>query len=193
MGVKAGNTVFVDSAVEQQQSKNEVMKLLTEHVERNIVKVGKKYYRQKTGIPQGSVLSTLLCNFFYAELEASLLGFLTGDTSVLLRLIDDSLLITTEREHAERFLQIMYEGNEDYGISIKKDKTLTNFTCRIGGTEVPRLPSQTSFPYCGIRISTRDLNLTKDFQLKDQRRVRDGLTVEFSKLPGQTFHRKTLK
>ncbi|EOD49286.1 putative telomerase reverse transcriptase protein [Neofusicoccum parvum UCRNP2] len=136
--------------MEQQQSKNEVMKLLTEHVERNIVKVGKKYYRQKTGIPQ-------------------------------------------EREHAERFLQIMYEGNEDYGISIKKDKTLTNFTCRIGETEVPRLPSQTSFPYCGIRISTRDLNITKDFQLKDQRRVRDGLTVEFSKLPGQTFHRKTLK
>lgn len=170
MGAKGRNTVFVDSATEQQQSRNEVLKLLTEHVERNIVKVGKKFYRQKTGIPQGSVLSSLLCNFFYAELEAKLLGFLTDDTSVLLRLIDDSLLITTEREHAERFLQIMYKGDEDYGISIKREKTLVNFSCRFDGTEVPRTPFQTCFPYCGTFIHTGDLNISKDFAVKDQRR-----------------------
>lgn len=170
VGAKRSNTVFVDSAIEQQQSRSELLKLLTEHVERNIVKFGKEFYRQKTGIPQGSVLSSLLCNFFYAELEAKLLGFLTNDSSVLLRLIDDSLLITTEREHAERFLQIMYKGDEDYGISIKKEKTLVNFTCQVDGTCVPRTASETTFPYCGTLIHTRDLNISKDFPVKDQRR-----------------------
>ncbi|OJD31087.1 telomerase reverse transcriptase [Diplodia corticola] len=186
------NAVFVDSVVEQRQSKEEVMKLLTEHVERNIIKIGKKYYRQKTGIPQGSVLSSLLCSFFYAELEADLLGFLGADTSVLLRLIDDSLLITTERQHAERFLRVMYEGNEDYGVGVTKEKTLLNFGCSVDGAEVPRLPSLTSFPYCGTLINTRNLNISKDFGPKAPRELRNGLTVEFSKLPGQTFHRKTL-
>ncbi|KAL1635717.1 Telomerase reverse transcriptase [Diplodia intermedia] len=178
------STVFVDSVVEQKQSKEEVMKLLTEHVERNIIKIGKKFYRQKTGIPQGSVLSSLLCSFFYAELEADLLSFLRPDTSVLLRLIDDSLLITTERQHAERFLRVMHAGSEDYGVGITKEKTLLNFICSVDGTEVPRLPSLTSFPYCGMLINTGNLNISKDFRPKAPR--------EFSKLPGQTFHRKTL-
>ncbi|KAL0254713.1 Telomerase reverse transcriptase [Diplodia seriata] len=186
------STVFVDSVVEQKQSKEEVMRLLTEHVERNIVKIGKKFYRQKTGIPQGSVLSSLLCSFFYAELEADLLSFLRPDRSVLLRLIDDSLLITTERQHAERFLRVMHAGSEDYGVGITKDKTLLNFTCSVDGTEVPRLPSLTSFPYCGTLINTGNLNISKDFRPKAPRELRNGLTVEFSKLPGQTFHRKTL-
>ncbi|KAB2578511.1 Telomerase reverse transcriptase [Lasiodiplodia theobromae] len=190
--IKSRNAVFVDSVVEQRQSKEEVMKLLTEHVERNMIKIGKKFYRQKTGIPQGSVLSSLLCSFFYAELEADLLDFLTADTSVLLRLIDDSLLITTERNHAEQFLRLMHEGNEDYGIGIKRDKTLLNFSCTVDGTDVSRLPSLTDFPYCGTLINTGDLNIRKDLRPKAPRELRDGLTVEFSKLPGQTFHRKTL-
>ncbi|KAL1616097.1 Telomerase reverse transcriptase [Diplodia seriata] len=163
------STVFVDSVVEQKQSKEEVMRLLTEHVERNIVKIGKKFYRQKTGIPQGSVLSSLLCSFFYAELEADLLSFLRPDRSVLLRLIDDSLLITTERQHAERFLRVMHAGSEDYGVGITKDKTLLNFTCSVDGTEVPRLPSLTSFPYCGTLINTGNLNISKDFRPKAPR------------------------
>ena len=33
------------------------------------VKIGSDYYRQSVGIPQGSVLSTILCSFFYGDLE----------------------------------------------------------------------------------------------------------------------------
>ena len=69
------------------------MDLLEEHINNNIVKVsfsiwqfpvlkrsaflqiGKDYYRQIVGIPQGSVISTLLCSFFYGDMERRFVKF----------------------------------------------------------------------------------------------------------------------
>lgn len=73
-------------------------------------KIGNDYYRQTIGIPQGSILSSLLCSFFYGDLERTHLKF-TGDlNSVLLRLIDDYLFITTDLAQARKFLRTMHEG-----------------------------------------------------------------------------------
>ena len=47
----------------------EIIALLEEHITENIVKIGSGYYRQTIGIPQGSVLSAILCSFFYGDLE----------------------------------------------------------------------------------------------------------------------------
>jgi telomerase reverse transcriptase len=33
--------------------------------------MGDRFYKQRVGIPQGSVLSTILCGFFYGNMEAS--------------------------------------------------------------------------------------------------------------------------
>lgn len=50
-----------------------------------IVKIGSNYYRQSVGIPQGSVLSTILCSFFYGDLEKSFTAFSehSGSVSVI--------------------------------------------------------------------------------------------------------------
>ena len=156
------NAVFVDGVVQTFQDKEKLLDLLEEHVERNVVKIGKKFFRQKQGIPQGSVLSSLLCNFFYAELEREFLGFLDGPGNVLLRLIDDFLLITTNKEHAMRFLGIMHDGSEDYGIIVNPGKSLVNFETSVGGVQVPRLTEGTRFPYCGNLIDIKTLEITKD-------------------------------
>ena len=84
------------------------------------------YYRQMVGIPQGSVLSTLLCSFFYGDLERQKLQFTRDPSNVsmccdkqefalilvqeLLRLVDDYLFITTSLPQAQRFLHVMQEG-----------------------------------------------------------------------------------
>ena len=49
--------------------REEILQLLEEHITENIVKIGHTYYKQTVGIPQGSVLSALLCSFFYGDLE----------------------------------------------------------------------------------------------------------------------------
>ncbi|KAI9871385.1 MAG: hypothetical protein M1830_002966, partial [Pleopsidium flavum] len=194
LAVKKKNTVFVDSVVQSLQNKEKLLDLLEEHVERNIIKIGKKFYRQKEGIPQGSVLSTLLCSFFYGELERECLGFLMEGESLLLRLIDDFLLITTEKEQARRFLQVMHNGVEKYGVKVNPGKSLVNFEITINGAKIPRLVGGTGFPYCGNLIDTKSLEISKDRERKRAAGYQgsDSLTVEYSKVPGKTFHRKVL-
>lgn len=120
------------------------MQLLEDHITSNIVKVrrhtpcqiikahklllafkiGKDYYRQRVGIPQGSVLSSLLCSFFYGDLERNVLSFI-GDAArpnALLRLIDDYMFITTDLEDARRFLEVMNQGAFDLGLGLKLKK-----------------------------------------------------------------------
>ena len=156
------NTIFVDSIVQRIQPKNALLGLLEEHITRNMVKIGKKFFRQKVGIPQGSVLSSLLCNFFYAQLEKEYLGFINADESILLRLIDDFLLITTNKDHAQRFSHIMHGGVEEYGVQVSPAKSLVNFDMTVHGHRLPRLQTGTLFPYCGNTINTRTLEITKD-------------------------------
>lgn len=201
------HTVFVDNVVKQQKETFDLMQLLKEHVESNIVKIGKQFYRQKEGIPQGSILSSLLCNYFYADLEAKHLGFLQDKSCLLVRLIDDFLLITTDRRHAKQFLQVMHDGLPAYGVHVNPAKSLTNFEVSINGYKIPRLVESRFFPYCGNLIDTRTLNITKDrnrgkdiglaFPLFTRHEltliaISNALTVEFSKNAGCAFHRKVM-
>ena len=188
-----GNGVLVAPLGQQSLRKQQVEDLITEHVEFNLIKIGKKYYRQKNGIPQGSVLSSLLCNFFYGKLEKEELHFLQHqDGTCLLRLIDDFLLITTRRDLAERFLRNMHQGLPDYGVSVKLAKSMVNFDCEVGGQRVARCPERL-FPYCGLMIDMVNLDISKSGQMRGDATVSDSLTVEYSHLPGRTFRRKAIK
>lgn len=62
--------------------RDDIKQLLHEHIKNNIVKIGGQYCRQQVGIPQGSVLSSLLCNLFYGHMERTVLQF-TDDPSTV--------------------------------------------------------------------------------------------------------------
>jgi telomerase reverse transcriptase len=161
VGTKS-NTVFVNTDLQQQETKDDLMRLLREHVERNLVKMGKKFYRQKKGIPQGSVLSSILCNFFYAQLERDVLSFALGSECLLLRLLDDFILITVNQEHAERFMRVLHRGHAEYGVVVKPSKSLANFEVFTDdGHSIPKTALHTKFPYCGVCIDTETLEVSK--------------------------------
>lgn len=148
---------------------DQVYKILKEHLTKHIVKIGPKYYRQKKGIPQGSILSSLLVNMFYAKMEREELGFESGqhkpsnsspssgesDESLLARYVDDFLLVTTSKSTANRFLNTLLPGLPDYGASTHPDKALCNFS---NPHNIPINPSP-YFPYIGLDISTEDLSI----------------------------------
>lgn len=186
------NTVFVESVVNQIRDTDSLLQILTQHISQNMVKIGKKFYRQKEGIPQGSVLSSLLCNYFYADLEAKHLSFLKSGESLLLRLIDDFLLITLNPAHAKRFLKIMHDGIPEYGVGVNPDKTLTNFEVMINGKKIKRVVGERMFPYCGNLVDMKTLNIARDRDRRKDLVIQDSLTVEYSRIPGKTFHRKVL-
>ncbi|KAH7862803.1 hypothetical protein Vadar_009797 [Vaccinium darrowii] len=77
-----GSTIFTSFAsssslqgihVNQGQSRNvrkeELFFDLHEHVKHNVLQLDKHFYLQEVGIPQGSILSSLLCSFYYGHLE----------------------------------------------------------------------------------------------------------------------------
>ena len=214
--VSKKNTVFVDTAYRNTRGTDELVSLAAHHVKEHIVKVGKKYYRQKQGIPQGSVLSSALCSYFYADLEKTELSFLGPDKGsgandcLLLRLIDDFLLITTDKAKAARFVDVMHRGHPRYGVQVNPNKSLVNFDLETGSQRVPRNALGAPFPYCGLYINVSNLNLTKDRETKksgmsfnlltrsllpsssNNTVVFDSLTVERNRSPGEKFKRKTL-
>lgn len=204
-GATRKHTVFVDTAGQKKHNAQTLLDLLAEHVRMNLVKIGKKYYRQKNGIPQGSVLSSLLCNFFYGDLENEVLSFLRQSDpsdpheSLLLRLIDDFLLITTDRNRATRFLELMIAGQPDYGITVNAQKSLVNFPITINGSSIPRSTGNL-FPYCGSLIDTRTLEINREdrsllLQPKPSTKgptTSDSLSISTSQTPGHSFNRKSL-
>lgn len=209
------NTVFVDSVFRKSHKTGDLLALMASHIHQNIVKIGKKYYRQKDGIPQGSVISSMLCNYFYADLERTQLQFLQADDCLLLRLIDDFLLITTDKTKAARFVTVMQRGVPEYGVTVSPPKTLVNFAMvsEIDGAPVPAvkitLPTPDSqkshcdndgatfFPYCSTQINTRTLEITKDrscatTNVRKDPTLANALTVVRTRRPGANFTRKVL-
>jgi telomerase reverse transcriptase len=154
-------TVLVDNVVGKAWDRSDLMDLLEEHIQENIIKVGKKYFRQKKGIPQGSILSSILCNFFYAELEREKLSFISEDC-LLLRLIDDFLYITLDKDKAKKFLQTMHNGNPEYGAFVNPEKSLVNFETTINSKKVQQLVGTMEFPYCGNVVHTKTLDIRRD-------------------------------
>ncbi|KAK8126658.1 RNA-directed DNA polymerase [Apiospora kogelbergensis] len=201
------NTVFIDSVVKKKYETSDLLQLVTSHIQQNLVKVSKKYYRQKKGIPQGSVLSSILCNYFYADLEMHVLKFLDADDCLLLRLIDDFLLITTDQNKAARFVETMHRGVPEYGVEVNPAKTLVNFDLEVNQTPVSKLEGNGShnsgdgFPYCGTLINSKTCRGKGGCACPQKRSKHDSgsgnavynsLTVEFTRVPGQTFERKLL-
>ncbi|KAK4942219.1 Telomerase reverse transcriptase [Elasticomyces elasticus] len=183
--------VLADTGNNKLLTRSSLLKILQEHVGDSIVKIGKKHMRQIDGIPQGSVLSSLLCSYFYGAFELKELDFLDSKSCMLLRLIDDFLLVTTKKQLARQFLDVMVSGDQRYGIMVNAEKSLVNFDVSIRGKKVPRVHGGRFFPYCGMSIEMTSLALSKDRDRKDAF-VSNGLTIESCSRPGTTLRRKVL-
>ena len=77
-----------------------------------VVQVGGQFYRQKVGISQGSVLSTLLCSAYYGHMEQHHLR--VAPDELLMRQVDDFLLVTPHVQRARQFLELMQTGTDPH-------------------------------------------------------------------------------
>ena len=95
-------------------------------------------FQQIKGIPQGSVLSVMLCNLYYGHAERKLFGsneevkkLGLGTKSLIMRKMDDYIMISTSKESVEHWLQKVYTGLKLYDSKINPLKTKVNFACTI--------------------------------------------------------------
>ena len=131
------NAVIVDLVRRRQVSRKACMDLLRTHIKSNMWQIERRVFRQRTGIPQGSKISSLLCSFFYAAMEREHLRWI-GKTpgSKLLRYIDDFLFVSDEIADVQRFVKQMQSGFPEYGAFVSPGKTVVSFELHDGLTRI---------------------------------------------------------
>ncbi|XP_076862780.1 telomerase reverse transcriptase isoform X2 [Brachyhypopomus gauderio] len=143
----------------------DVMQFFEHMLNSYVIQYNQKWYRQVCGVPQGSAVSTMLCNLCYGHMENSLLKDITDRGGCLMRLVDDFLLITPKLSKAVHFLKTLLAGVPDYGCEINPQKVAVNFpVCEdLPFPDVTQLPPHCLFPWCGLLIDTRTLDVYNDY------------------------------
>ncbi|XP_013361352.1 PREDICTED: telomerase reverse transcriptase [Chinchilla lanigera] len=160
----------------------------------SVLNLGDRCYVQGRGIPQGSILSTLLFSLCYGDMENVLFAEVQRD-GLLLRLVDDFLLVTPHLAQAKAFLGALVRGVPEYGCMLNLQKTLVNFSMEDGGLGGPtplQLPAHCLFPWCGLLLDTRTLEVRCDYTSYARTSIRASLTFDHGVRAGWNMRRKLL-
>lgn len=200
---KSHNTIISDNAFHSYISKKCILDQIKQHINDNLIKSGNNYYRNCTGISQGSCLSSLLCAIYYGDMEnKEFKRFLTPDSSkypnaqcALFRWVDDFLYITTSSDLANSFVESLEKGYPEYGCVFNKDKTTLNFkysgeilseeysdSLNINGNEW--------FSWCGFYVNTKTLEVKKVASTKPDDEYL--MTISFTR-PGLSLESRLFK
>ncbi|XP_029299449.1 telomerase reverse transcriptase [Cottoperca gobio] len=173
----------------------EALQFFTQMLTGSVVQFGKKTYRQCRGIPQGSVVSSLLCCLCYGHMENFLFKDITEKKGCLMRLVDDFLLITPDLRKAQTFLKILLAGVPQYGLVVNPLKVVVNFQVSGSVTSCPGirvLPPHCLFPWCGLLLDTHSLDVYKDYFSYAGLSLRYSLTLGSFHSAGKQMRRKLM-
>jgi len=177
--------VLVDNALQQRVTRSELVRQLREHLGSTLVRLGGAFFVQQVGVPQGSILSTLLCSALYADMEANhslggagsshaqrtstaMMDASGDDQTLLLRWVDDFLLMTTDPDVATTFLHNLTGGFPEYGASVSVAKTCINFDAwapdgkRMPRNELVTPDGRRHVKWCGLLIDSVTLEVQAD-------------------------------
>jgi len=203
------SSIMVDDVNCQIIKKEGILALLKEHLSRHVVvakrRFGPQFLLQEIGIPQGSILSTILCNYYYGDIEKHLLDGVfsnIGKSShkyLLVRMVDDYLLITPERNVVSSFLDKMVEGIPKFGVHINKAKSRVNHDTELFNSDGTKHCSLKNccvnqrgvqyFPWCGMLFNTETCAVQVDYSRFAGAKAIDSLTIDRIEHEGIQFER----
>ncbi|KAM3929821.1 telomerase reverse transcriptase [Leptodactylus fuscus] len=187
------NAILVEQSLSLNENSSKLLAFFQQIIFNHILKINDRYYMQCCGIPQGSILSALLCSLCYGDMENKLVCGVQKD-GVFMRLIDDFLLVTPHLEQAKRFLRTLAEGIPEYGCSISLDKTVVNFPIDDvpGCSTVEQLPARSLFRWCGLLLDTQTLEVFCDYSSFSCTSIRASLSFCHSSKAGENLRHKLL-
>ncbi|XP_070702336.1 telomerase reverse transcriptase [Pempheris klunzingeri] len=190
---KVHHTILVEQYFCSDLYGREALQFFTQMLTGSVVQFGKKTYRQCRGIPQGSVVSSLLCCLCYGHMENNLFKEITDKKGCLMRLVDDFLLITPDLNEAQTLLKILLAGVPQYGLVVNPQKVVVNFQVsrNVGSCpDIRVLPPHCLFPWCGLLLDTHSLDVYKDYSSYAGLSLRYSLTLGSLHSAGQQMRRK---
>jgi hypothetical protein len=208
LAAESHRCVFVDGVSCATTKKEHIMQHLRDHLTNHLVvtrgRYGNRFLVQTTGIPQGSVLSSLLCNFYYGSIEKRLFALeaklpnheeVEDATSCLLvRMVDDFLLVSVTPDRVDNFLAIMNEGDPRLGVEINKEKTkvssnMNNQSKTCENLEPARTQAEDAtsdfFPWCGMLFHCCTGEVRVDYSRLLENGSATALTVERATREGE--------
>ncbi|KAJ8286486.1 hypothetical protein GJAV_G00039760 [Gymnothorax javanicus] len=189
---KIHDTVLVEQSFSSNVYGRDLLEFFKQMLSNYIIQFGKKMFRQCRGIPQGSVVSTLLCCLCYGHMENALLRPLVDNGGCLMRLVDDFLFITPDLCKAQAFLKTLHSGVAEYGCFVNPQKVAVNFTPAEGFPDVQVFPSGCLFPWCGLLVNTSTLDVHTDYSIYAGLSLRSSLTLGSTPHAGLQMKRKLL-
>lgn len=150
---KLKKSILVDQVVRRFVSKEEILKMLEDHIFKNIVRIGNKHFRQSKGIPQGSVLSPLLCSYLYSHLERCYLSHLPG-TIPLLGIHSANINKFGQQSNIDNISNIDFnDKSSDIGILVRLIDDFLYVTTDIEAATSFLKSMQSGFASYGIKIN----------------------------------------
>ncbi|XP_040540215.1 telomerase reverse transcriptase isoform X2 [Gallus gallus] len=130
----------------------------------NILEIGHRYYIQCSGIPQGSILSTLLCSLCYGDMENKLLCGIQKDGTIA-------------------------AGIPEYGFLINAKKTVVNFPVDDipGCSKFKHLPDCRLISWCGLLLDVQTLEVYCDYSSYAFTSIRSSLSFNSSRIAGKNM------
>jgi len=206
------NSIIADGVVHPKMTKQDLLRLLRLHLFSHVVrmptvpeqssgnknlehgsKTGSKteksnQFTQIKGIPQGSVLSPILCNLYYGHAEQEIFGTEGGieilglaNRTLVLRMMDDYIVVSTDKIACNFFLQRAHIALRPFGGGVNPLKTRVNFDASIelGGHRIPlkRLEGR-DMPWCGFLVDTQTLEIKPCMKRMLERPLRLATSVE---------------
>ncbi|XP_022636924.1 telomerase reverse transcriptase isoform X2 [Vigna radiata var. radiata] len=193
---------------------------LTEHVKHNVLQFNGKFYLQDVGIPQGGVLSSLLCSVYYGHLEKRVIfPFLektlesgcckenndgqnncpdkvSSSSYMLMRFLDDFLFISTSKKQADSFFSRLQRGFRGYNCYMNEKKFGANFDVeQISGSSLNRVyvgeDGASSFlRWSGLLINCSTMEIQADYTKYLANHLSSTLTVRWQGKPGINLKEK---
>ncbi|XP_054237592.1 telomerase reverse transcriptase [Indicator indicator] len=187
------DAIVVEQSLTFNETSSTLFEFFLQMLHNIILKIKRRYYLQCCGIPQGSILSTLLCNLCYGDMENKLLPGIQQD-GVLIRLIDDFLLVTPHLTKAKAFLRTLAVGIPEYGFSINHKKTVVNFPVDgiPGCSEFKQVPGDHFILWCGLSLDIRTLEVSCDYSSYNSTSIRTSLSFNSSTTAGKNMKYKLI-
>lgn len=177
----------------------EICKIIKE----NVITLGKEHYVQQKGIPQGSILSSILSSLYFQNLDASLFDKIVK-TGKIFRYVDDFLVVSRSLDEMLEILSSLKLLEKD-GVMVNYKKIESNFgfekwlsadnqiqdlfqNVERVKTALYTEPDRNKFiTYCGLKLCCRGFKINLNFE-----RIEYSCAYSSVK-PGQTTRYKVVR
>ena len=159
----------------------------------------------------------MLCNIYFGDIEKTLLDgvFEEGsrlirgcsstvcdvvfvhskrDVHLLVRIVDDFLLISSSKDTSIRFLKKLNEGIPSLGVKINSDKSRANYPISLENINTGKLvvveACHDFFPWCGLLIDTKTCEISLDYKRFWGSHSTDTVVIHRTGNEGLNFKRK---